>query len=104
MPFSDLDQNEFWVQYTADSNAVLLDVRTPEEFEEGHIPGSILLDYKSPDFTMNALDLDDSKNYYVYCRSGARSKGACIVFHENGIPNSYNLLGGFSQWSGPKSV
>ncbi len=102
MAYADLDQVEFWEKFNNDPNAILLDVRTPEEYADGHIPNSVLLDYKDPAFTVDVLDLDTDKNYYVYCRSGGRSKAACHILLESGIENAYNLLGGFSQWNGPK--
>jgi rhodanese-related sulfurtransferase len=44
--------------------------------------------------------LDPSKNYYVYCRSGARSAQACQLMNQMGISSAYNLLGGYMEWEG----
>jgi len=44
--------------------------------------------------------LDKSKNYYVYCRSGARSAQACNLMEQIGFDTTYNLLGGFMEWDG----
>ncbi|MFC2148231.1 rhodanese-like domain-containing protein, partial [Bacteroidota bacterium] len=44
--------------------------------------------------------LDKSKNYYVYCRSGQRSRQACAIMNSIGIPNAYNLMGGILEWKG----
>jgi len=44
--------------------------------------------------------MDAYKNYYVYCRSGARSAQACKIMGQIGIPTTYNLLGGFMEWDG----
>ena len=45
-------------------------------------------------------ELDKAKNFYVYCRSGARSGQACSVMNQMGIQNAYNLLGGIMEWRG----
>ena len=45
-------------------------------------------------------ELDKSKNYYVYCKAGARSGQACSVMNHLGFKNTYNLIGGITEWSG----
>ncbi|MEX0996082.1 MAG: rhodanese-like domain-containing protein [Flavobacteriaceae bacterium] len=85
-----------------DSNAVILDVRTDEEFEEGKIPSSQQLNILDPALFMEkAQKLDPTKNYYVYCRSGGRSAQACAVLQSLGIKTTYNLIGGITDWDGP---
>jgi len=80
----------------------LLDVRTLEEVEEGYIPSATNIDiYKGPEFVSEIEKLDKTKNYYVYCRSGGRSAQACAIMNELGFENTYNLLGGFTEWDGP---
>lgn len=97
----DLSQEEWNNQFEADENAFLLDVRTLEEFEEGHIPNATLLDIRQAAAFMEGIQsLDPSKNYYVYCRSGARSAQACQLMNQLGIDTTYNLLGGFMEWEG----
>ena len=97
----DLSQEEWKSQFEADQNSFLLDVRTSEEFEEGHIPNSTLLDIRqAAAFIEGIQSLDPSKNYYVYCRSGARSAQACQLMNQIGIDTTYNLLGGFMEWDG----
>lgn len=84
-----------------DEKASILDVRTEEEFIEGFIPNSTNLDiYKGQGFLDEVGKLDKSKNYYVYCRSGARSAQACALMNQNGIENAYNLMGGITEWEG----
>lgn len=77
---------------------VVLDVRTPEEFEAGHIPGAILIDFTSPDFQEKVAELDKSKTYLVYCASGGRSARACKKMDALHIGPLYNLEGGFIAW------
>ena len=57
-------------------DAVLLDVRTPTEFADGHLHGAVNLDIQSPDFVARAAALAPDTPYVVYCRSGARSARA----------------------------
>ena len=62
-----LSQNNWTLQLEADTNAVILDVRTEDEWNEGMIPGAILNDiYKGQGFIYRLEELDKSKNYYVY--------------------------------------
>ena len=96
-----LTQEDWVSQLTADDNAVILDVRTEDECNEGIIPGALLNDiYKGQGFIYRLEELDKSKNYYVYCRSGARSAKACDVMNNLGFENTFNLLGGFLEWDG----
>jgi rhodanese-related sulfurtransferase len=97
----DLTQDAWRSQLLNDTNSVIIDVRTEIEREEGYIPNAMHLDiYDSAAFVNAAKELDNSKNYYVYCRSGGRSAQACMIFKSVGIENTYNLMGGFSEWNG----
>ena len=93
---------EVWVyQLENDKNAVILDVRTEDECNEGMISGAVNVDiYKGQGFIYLLEELDKSKNYYVYCRSGARSAQACSIMNQLGFENAYNLLGGMIEWNG----
>jgi len=93
---------EVWVgQLENDENAVILDVRTEDECNEGMIPEAINIDiYKGQGFIYLIEDLDKSKNYYVYCKSGGRSGHACSIMNQLGFENTYNLLGGMMEWNG----
>jgi len=98
---ADLTQQEWTSKLHADKNAVILDVRTPDEVAEGIIPNAIVIDiYKGQGFISEVEKLDTSKNYYVYCKMGGRSAQACGVMNQLGFKNAYNLIGGFSQWNG----
>ena len=97
----DLSQEDWAEQLQNDDNGVLLDVRTPEEMEEGYIPGTINIDfYLGQQFLDELEKLDKTKNYYVYCRSGNRSGQACALMNNMGIENAYNLEGGIIEWDG----
>lgn len=96
-----LTQEDWVSQYEADENAVILDVRTENECNEGSIANSINIDiYEGQGFIEKLEALDKSKNYYVYCRSGARSAKACEVMASLGFENTFNLLGGILEWNG----
>jgi len=97
----DLNQQEWRSQLEADDNAVVLDVRTPEEYSDGIIPNAIHIDiYKGQGFVYEVDALDKSKNYYVYCKAGGRSAQACNIMNQLGFENTYNLMGGITQWQG----
>ncbi|TDD74166.1 rhodanese-like domain-containing protein [Flavobacterium caseinilyticum] len=91
-----------WVsQFEADENAVILDVRTEDEFNEGFIASAINIDiHRGQDFVTEIEALDKNKNYYVYCRSGMRSAKACEIMNQLGFENAYNLIGGITEWDG----
>jgi rhodanese-related sulfurtransferase len=97
----DLSQEEWTSQLAKDNNAVVLDVRTDAEVAEGIIKNAINIDiYKGQEFVNAIEELDKSKNYYVYCRSGNRSRQACAIMEQLGFENAYNLQGGMLEWEG----
>jgi rhodanese-related sulfurtransferase len=101
----DLTQSQWLEQITQDDNALILDVRTPSEIEEGMIPEAQLIDIQNATgFMQKANELDKSKNYYVYCRSGSRSAQACMILNSLGFSNTFNLLGGMMEWEGETTL
>jgi rhodanese-related sulfurtransferase len=98
----ELNSKDWQKKSSSDTSAVILDVRTPEECEEGIIPGAMEMNILNPgEFMQKAQELDASKSYYVYCRAGGRSAQACAVLKSLGINDTYNLVGGISEWDGP---
>ncbi|WP_240048092.1 MULTISPECIES: rhodanese-like domain-containing protein [Prevotella] len=76
----------------------LVDVRTPEEYTEGHIPGAINIDVLNSTFeTISKKQLNKKHMVAVYCRSGKRSAKACSILNKEGYKTT-NLLGGFMAW------
>lgn len=76
----------------------LLDVRTPEEYNEGHIAGALNIDVKAPGFEEKAVkELDKKRPIYVYCRSGRRSLDAADILAKAGY-KVVNLSGGILEW------
>lgn len=99
--YEDINSTEFEEKMSTDSNGVLLDVRTPEEHDLERIPNALLIDIMDPEFKSRIEELDKSKNYYVYCRSGNRSGQACMYMQNNGFDGElYNLAGGIMGWLG----
>jgi rhodanese-related sulfurtransferase len=95
---TDLNVSEFSSKVT-EAGIITLDVRTPGEFNEGHIEGAQLIDFQSGNFENEIATLDKSKTYAVYCRSGNRSGQAVKVMSDAGFSNLYNLNGGVIDWA-----
>lgn len=87
------------IQENADNpDFVILDVRTPGEFDGGHIEGATNIDVNSGDFVNQIKELDNEKTYLVYCRSGRRSAEARDTMAQLGFQNIYNMMSGISEW------
>ena len=97
----DIDQQEWEDLLAKDEDAVILDVRTPAEVEEGYIAKMKHYDFfEGQEFVEALEEMDKSKNYYIYCRSGNRSGQACDIMEQMGFETTYNLEGGFMNWTG----
>ena len=96
--YKNLSVEEF-ARMADDKQNVILDVRTPEEFQAGHIPGAVNLDVTASDFESKAAALDRSKIYLVHCASGVRSARACDKLKQLDFPNLFNLPAGFRAWA-----
>lgn len=81
-------------------NAILLDVRTPAEYQEGHLAKSTLMDWNGSDFAEQAEKLDKNKPICVYCAKGGRSAAACSKLASMGFKEVYDMQGGISAWKG----
>ncbi len=87
-----IDKNE------GNPNFVILDVRTPQEFQAGHIKGAINIDFYAPDFPQKLDRLDKGKVYVVYCRSGNRSAKTVALMKQQGFRVVYEIQGGVKAW------
>ena len=85
-------------EYEAAPGGVLLDVRTPEEFREGHIPGAVNVPLHTMEKTANVVK-DKDTPLFVYCRSGVRSRQAVSALQHMGYTHVKNL-GGIAAWTG----
>jgi rhodanese-related sulfurtransferase len=81
-----------------DSAEIILDIRTPEEFNQGIIEGAINIDFYEPTFSSDLDALDKDAHYVVYCRSGNRSGQAMSTFADLGFSNVTEIDGGIANW------
>jgi rhodanese-related sulfurtransferase len=93
-----LTPKDFQSKLLATPNAVLLDVRTPEEVSQGKIQGSVNIDFNNTDYKKDMESLDKDKTYFVYCAKGGRSSKAYAIMKSSGFKNVYDLEGGYSAW------
>ena len=91
-----IDSRQMSADMSSDS-VIILDVRTPEEFAEGHIPGAINIDYRNENFSVALDTLDRNMQYNVYCRSGGRSTNASTLMKEKGF-KVVNYEGSLNDW------
>jgi len=77
---------------------IVLDVRTPAEFAEGHLPQAKNIDLESADFATQIASLDKNATYAVYCRSGNRSGSALEQMSAAGFTHVYDLADGIVAW------
>jgi rhodanese-related sulfurtransferase len=83
---------------TEDTGEIILDIRTPEEFDQGVIEGAINIDFYEPTFSSDLDALDKDAHYIVYCRSGNRSGQAMSTFADLGFTNVTEIDGGIADW------
>lgn len=81
------------------ASAFIIDVRTPQEFNSGHITGAVNVDIYDANFKTVLSKLDKSRKVLVYCKSGGRSSSAMEMMKEMGFSEVYNLNGGMLAWS-----
>ncbi len=90
---SSFDFNE-----SLEEDVVLIDIRTPREYEQGHIDGAVNIDFYSSDFVFSLSELDKSANYLIYCRSGSRSAQTLALMKDMGFDSVQELSGGINSW------
>ncbi|BDD08938.1 hypothetical protein FUAX_13700 [Fulvitalea axinellae] len=83
---------------TSEEQFILLDVRTPAEYEAGHLKNAININWHSDEFKAKVSKLDKSKTVYVYCRSGRRSANASEAMRKMGFKKALNVEGGILAW------
>ena len=83
-------------------DTVILDIRTPEETNEGHIDGAVFADFHAEDFTQQLSKLDRETPYIVHCRSGGRSTKALTTLKALGFSNITHMDGGIQGWTKAK--
>lgn len=94
-----LNGNDFQARLDSGANVQLVDVRTAEEYKQGHLVNAKNIDFKKEDFLKQTESLDKSKPVMVYCLAGSRSAGAAKLLSENGFTEIYDLEGGYMKWN-----
>ncbi len=78
---------------------VILDIRTPYEFKDGHLENAENLDFYADTFKDELGKLDKNKTYLIYCTAGYSSGKSLKIMGKMGFTEVYNMLGGFMSWS-----
>jgi len=81
------------------SDFIIIDIRTPAEFAEGHIEGAVNIDYYQQTFTEDMDNLDRDRIYLIYCRTGNRSANALLIMEELNFKEIYHLSDGIVAWN-----
>ena len=81
-----------------DKNTVVLDVRTKQEYDQGHVPDSTNIDISDPQFRKKIAALDPAKTFLVHCASGVRSDRAVRMMSTMGFEKLFDFHGGFRAW------
>ena len=94
-----VDAKEFSTEIKSANSPQILDVRTPQEFNEQHIANATNIDWNGTTFDAQAKQLDKDKTVYVYCKSGGRSAKASAKLAEMGFKDIVELDGGITKWN-----
>jgi rhodanese-related sulfurtransferase len=90
---------EFVKKNRRNPDVVVLDIRTPQEFQDGHIEGAVNIDHRSPTFGADLDKHDKTKTYFVYCRIGRRSGEAIGIITQKGFTSTYRTPGDIVAWT-----
>ncbi len=89
---------EFFKKIKEDKNVVILDVRTPKEYAQEHLPNAILENMQEDSFNENIAKMDKNKTYLLYCKVGGRSSKALEIMKKAGFKQVFHLDGGIVDW------
>lgn len=87
------------IQSGGPDDLIVLDVRTAEEFAEGHLEGAIMIDFYADDFADQLAELDPDASYLMYCRSGNRSGQTRVIMEQLGFTDVADVDGGIVAWA-----
>lgn len=96
--YSELSFSEFNNSLKADSNYIIVDVRTPKEYRNGHMKNAVNVSYFGTVFTDSIKKLDRNKTIYMYCQTQHRSPLASKKMKKLGFKKIIDLKGGFMKW------
>lgn len=97
-----LNVSDFLTTLEAKPKSYLIDVRTPEEFEEGALPNAKNINFYDDEFKMNIGKLDKKRPVMVYCKSGGRSGKTAKLLSKLGFQEIYDLDGGYNAYKTTK--
>ena len=101
----DLSLNDWKTKLEASPKAIILDVRRPEEWQQGIIQNSLMIDLMDiENFITEIKKINKDVPYFIYCRSGARSHQACLMMEDIGFKETYNLDCGILGWDGSTPI
>lgn len=95
---TDVDVEKAAALLAGDPSITVIDVRTPEEFAEGHLKGAVNLDFNADDFEEKIAKLDPSKPYLVHCAAGGRSGQSMEIFEKLKFSRILHLSPGYRAW------
>ena len=95
----EVNSTEVSAMLKKNSKLIVLDVRTVDEFNEGHIKGAVNMDVRQSDFQTKVNKLDKNAKYIVHCRTNHRSTMAVEMMVKSGFKTIYQMMDGFSGWS-----
>lgn len=98
IPTGEISVDDFEQKLNSTPNAQLIDVRTPEEYNEGHLLSAMNIDWNGTDFDYKIKAMDKTKPYFVYCLSGGRSHEAASEMKTLGFNEIYEMKGGIREW------
>ncbi len=87
------------IQNSGSADLVVLDVRTPQEFADGHLEGAVMLDFYDPGFAAQLAELDPDVPYLLYCQSGNRSGQTAAMMEQLGFADVADVDGGILAWA-----
>ena len=85
-------------KHNGDSDFAILDIRTPGEFQSGHLQSALLIDFYSQTFVDQLSRLDKEKTFLIYCRTGNRSTRSLEIFKKLKFQKIYHMANGISTW------
>ena len=93
-----LSPKDFTQKLASSKNPQLIDVRTPQEFNQGHLSNAVNINYHGDFFIEELRKLDKNRSLFVYCQSGVRSEKACYKLKKMGFKEVYDMQGGYLDW------
>lgn len=96
--YTQLAPEAFKTAISANDSPIIIDVRTPNEFQEGHIEGATLINFYDGNFQEQINTLPKDETIYIYCRSGNRSGQAANMMLKSGFGKIVELDGGMNAW------